>query len=619
LFCMGRIIQLLKLQWIFLFLCPFLLSREARSQDTVNYQVSFPNRIHHEAEISLTLKNIRIDSLFFRMSSSSPGRYAPHQFAKNIYGVKARNSEGQEIGLFKTHPDQWLIPEHDGNITLIYTLFADHPDGTYAGIDRDFALLNMPASLMWVENLENTPILLEITIPENSSWKIETQLFPTRKPNRYTAPDLCYLMDSPVVLGDFELDTIAFSYPNDTDPLIRILYDPPVDEVTRMNYTEMIRKIVLEQKAVFGEFPEFDTGSYIFLNNYDPAFENDGMEHRNSTLITSSTRLPGNEKKLIRSVAHEFFHAWNVERLRPESLEPFNFTHPNMSGELWFAEGFTSYYGHLSCRRAGIYSNLDFLDKLSGTLNYIMNVPGRKAGSPVYMSQMAPFIDASVWIDEMNVNNVYISYYDYGMAIGLALDLTLRSLNKGISLDDYMKYLWLKYGRDEVPYTLNDLRDALTEITGNRIFSGDFFNRYILHNNLPDYHKLFALAGFDLITKDSSRAWTGYHQFDFYENRALLLTYPLDGDPLYLAGIEKGDELLSLDSTPLHGRDQMDQILRQHLSGDTLQVEFRHHQKILASSIILQPNPELIIRPNPDISQAQQNFRTAWLSSRVTP
>jgi predicted metalloprotease with PDZ domain len=604
---------------LLVFYLAILIGFKINAQDTLYYKISFPNHIHHEAKITLSLKNIKDDSLIFRVSSSSPGRYAPHQFAKNIYDMHGVNSEGKAIEIFKIEPDCWLIPDHDGTISLTYTLFADHPDGTYAGIDRDFALLNMPASMLWWDQGIQLPIILEFVIPEESTWRIGTQLKSLQNPNKFLAPNLDYLMDSLVILSDFNEDTLYFSDTDRISQQIRIIYNPQVDEKTSVIYTDMIRKVVLEQQAIFGELPSFDFGSYIFLNNYGAGYKDDGMEHRNSTLITSYLRLPGNEKELIGSVAHEFFHCWNVERIRPESLEPFDFTQANMSGELWFAEGFTSYYASLTCRRAGIYSNEDFLSEISNTLNYVMNIPGRNAGSPVYMSQMAPFIDAAIWIDEMNVNNVYISYYNYGMVIGLALDLALRSLNKEISLDDYMRFLRMKYGRNEIPYHMSDLRNALIEISGDPVFANSFFEKFIFRNELPDFQMLLSHAGFDLKLKHSFRSWLGYHQFDFSQTKARLLTYPLKADPLYLAGIEKSDEILTLDALPINSYEMLEQTLTDHLPGETLRVEFLHFDDLISSKIILQQDPTLTILSKNQLSKKESIFRESWLSSRIKP
>ena len=151
--------------------------------------------------------------------------------------------------------------------------------------------------------------------------------------------------------------------------------------------------------AVFGGLPRFDYGTYTFISCYRPNCAGDGMEHRNSTSLTSSASIAQASAQLLGTVSHEFFHAWNVERIRPAALEPFDFSDANMSGELWFAEGFTSYYGPLVIHRAGLTSTAQYARQISGAVNTLTTHPGRRFFGPVGMSQQAPFVDAAASID----------------------------------------------------------------------------------------------------------------------------------------------------------------------------------------------------------------------------
>ena len=163
------------------------------------------------------------------------------------------------------------------------------------------------------------------------------------------------------------------------------------------------------------------------------------MEHRNSTVMTSQRSIAEGRDALLDTVAHEFFHSWNVERIRPASLEPFALTDVNMSGELWLAEGFTNYYGSLATVRSGVASFEDFVANLEDTINAVVRSPGRRVRSAVEVSRMAPFVDAAVWNDRTNFGNTYLSYYTWGEAIASGLDLTLRSRSGGrVTLDDFM-------------------------------------------------------------------------------------------------------------------------------------------------------------------------------------
>ena len=185
--------------------------------------------------------------------------------------------------------------------------------------------------------------------------------------------------------------------------ILNSFYESELDD-----YTKWVQDIVEEQKAIYGELPAFDFGKYTFLCSYNPWVYGDGMEHRNSTICSSKGNLYRHRVQLIGTISHEFFHAWNVERIRPKSLQPFAYDKANMSGELWFAEGFTSYYTGLVLCRAGIRAPESFVRGLSNNINYITNYTGRKYRTPIQMSQHAPYVDAANSNDPNNFNNTYV-------------------------------------------------------------------------------------------------------------------------------------------------------------------------------------------------------------------
>ena len=194
------------------------------------------------------------------------------------------------------------------------------------------------------------------------------------------------------------------------------------------------------------------------------------MEHRNSTFLVSPSPLSGNRSAHLASVSHEFCHAWNVERIRPASLEPFNFEDANVSGELWMAEGFCNYYGSLVLRRSGLMSVRDYARDITDALSTVITAPGRKSRSVIEMSQLAPLVDGAGIVDRSVPSGSYVSYYTWGEALGVGLDLMLRDRSDGrVTLDDYMRALWQRFGRSaarrtgyvDSPYTLADLKSVL--------------------------------------------------------------------------------------------------------------------------------------------------------------
>ncbi|MEX0648555.1 MAG: hypothetical protein WEA56_13375 [Balneolaceae bacterium] len=181
-----------------------LLTVQVHAQTQTRYEISFENAVHHEAEISIHFINLEEKTLEIRMSRTSPGRYALHEFAKNVYNVKAVDGEGNELEVIRPNPHQWDVSGHDGEVTFQYTLFANRGDGTYSQVDETHAHLNIPATFAWARNYEHRPIQVTFNVREDLNWKVATQL-EHLEGNTYHAPDFYYFMDSPVEIADFHL------------------------------------------------------------------------------------------------------------------------------------------------------------------------------------------------------------------------------------------------------------------------------------------------------------------------------------------------------------------------------------------------------------------------------
>ena len=290
------------------------------------------------------------------------------------------------------------------------------------------------------------------------------------------------------------------------------------------------------------------------------------MEHRNSTVIPSTRSLAkGGMRGNIGTVSHEFFHCWNVERIRPKSLEPFDFEEANMSGELWFAEGFTSYFDDLSLCRAGLMSPEDYINGLMGTFNYVWNSPGRQFFNPVEMSAQAPFVDAATSVDPVNRVNTFISYYSYGSMLGLALDLSLRE--KGLNLDDYMKLVWTNFGKPEKPYTVEDLHHTLNNYAGTD-FGDYFFGHYLYKSDMPDMKRLLNNVGVSL-TQDKSKV-----SFGAYLQNGLIAENTIMGSSAYLAGLENGDKIIKVGEVLINDLVDLNALLNTYKPNDVVTIIF---------------------------------------------
>lgn len=554
---------------------------------TNSYSISFENAVHHEALVVGTFPQISSDTLSLRMSRTSPGRYALHEFAKNIYKFSATDSKGNALNITRSNPYEWKVTGHDGAVNISYTIFANRGDGTYSQIDETHAHLNIPATFMYAPSLKTRPIEVDFHPREDLNWKIATQL-PLLKGTTYSAPNLYYFMDSPTELSNHKMREFTV----DGQTIKLALHDPGTNEEAD-TYFEKVKKVVLAEKAVFNELPNYDYGHYTFLACYIPNACGDGMEHRNSTVITSTRTLAnGGMERTIGTVSHEFFHSWNVERIRPKTLEPFNFETVNMSGELWFAEGFTSYYTNLILCRAGLITPSQYVEGLSGTFDYVWNSPARQFFNPIEMSYQAPFVDAATSVDPVNRENTFISYYSYGSVLGLALDLSLRE--KDLNLDDYMKLIWYTYGKTEVPYTIKNLHESLNTYAGKE-FGDMFFEHYIYQSEMPFYKALFKSVGISL-SQDKDAAYFGASVSITDALTGRIQSNPNIDDPAYKAGLDKGDTITSINRKAFPPGIRFDAFIKEKFQpGETVAITFERNGAKKSAEVILATDPTYMI------------------------
>ena len=534
-----------------------------------------------------------------------------------MYNVRAEDAEGNPLDITRPNPHQWDVHGHDGTAIIHYTLYADRADGTYAQIDPSHAHLNIPATFMFARDHDDWPIRVTFHPPDDAGWNVATQLFPTDDPMTFTAPDLQYFMDSPTELSAFSLRSWTVPRVHEEgDYEIRLAIHHAGTEAEVDAYAEMVKKVVDQQIAVYGEPPAFDGGTYTFIADYLPWASGDGMEHRNSTILSSTGSLENNALGLLGTVSHEFFHAWNVERIRPAALEPFDFEEANMSAELWFAEGFTSYYTPLFIRRAGLTTDADYARSISGGLNFVINSPARAIFNPMEMAMQAPFADRASSADPMNFANTFISYYTWGSVIGLNLDLTLRG--RGLTLDGYMRHVWQKHGKPEIPYAVAGLEIALAEYSGDEAFATDFFDRYVRDGQVPNYAELLAQAGFLLRKRNPDGAFLGLVNLDYDDESATVASNTIIDSPLYLAGLDRGDKILELDGKVLISDEVWQSVKDSHKPGDSIMVTYTQRGERKTASMEIVEDPRLEVVPfedaGMDLTDEHREFRQSWLN-----
>ncbi len=607
-----------------LLLCAFLLASTVsfHAAAPIRYRFTFPEPQHRWMQVEASFSELGIGTLELRMSRSSPGRYSLHDFAKNVYDVHAFAADGREIQTTRPDPYGWNVTGHGGSVTVKYKVFGDRVDGTYLAVDTTHAHINMPSAIMWAHGLDDRPATVIFEQPAGMTWQVATQLHPGSTPLEFTAPNLQYLMDSPSQFGPVSIRQFTAG-----GRTFRFSLHHTGTAAELDNYVKDVEKIVRQEGAIFGEYPDYEPGSYTFLADYLPYASGDGMEHRNSTVISAAGSIAANRGSLLDTVAHEFFHCWNVERIRPKGLEPFDFDRANLSGELWLAEGFTQYYGPLAMHRAQLEDLSSTARTFARLIESVAQNSGHLVRSAEQMSQMAPFIDGGRSIDKTNWSATVTSYYPFGGAIALAMDLTLRDRSDGkISLDDFMRAMWKRYGKQtggregyvDHPYTIADAEAALASVAGDQTFARDFFARYVQGHDVADYGRLLARAGFTLRKRNPGRAWLGDLSLESREGWRVGALVPPTW-PIYAAGIDEDDELQQLDGQRIAGGGDIATILQRHKPGDRVAVVFVDRTgapKTASITLAEDPYTDVVPVEAAALTAAQKTFRESWLGAK---
>ena len=597
------------------------------------YTLSFPEPRHRWMQVQLDVPDVT-GTLRLRMSRTSPGRYSLHEFAKNVYDVAALDADGRELAVPHVAPHTWEALGRGGLLRIRYRVFGDRLDGTYLAIDETHAHINVPAALMWAEGRELNPVVVRIEVPADRDWRVATQLFETDDPFEFTAPNLHYLIDSPIEISAHARHTFVAESPSSAGgapPTIALALHHEGSAGDAEAFVEGLRLLVREQAAVFGEYPPFARHTYTFIADYLPWAIGDGMEHRNSTILTHHDTIATNRPTLLATAAHEFFHGWNVERIRPRSLEPFRLLDFNVSGELWLAEGFTSYYETLTLLRSGVIGLDEALRTFGDRISQVRTSPALRHRSADEMSRMAALWDRAPRADRTSLDHTFLSYYTHGAALAMGFDLTIRERTGGArSLDDFMRAMWRAHGRPAsrvpglvaAPYTLDDVRRHLGEVSGDPPLADALIDRFVLGRGVMEFEPLLALAGLRLRPIAPDRASLGPMTFEPSPRGVRLASLPAPGSAAEAAGLAQDDVVLMLGNRAVGRPSDLTRALASHRPGDevTLQVQRRSEQQPRPVSVRLEQEQGLelvtVESAGGEPDRRQRAFRDEWLSTK---
>jgi predicted metalloprotease with PDZ domain len=614
-----------------LLILPLIVAGQTTTQTSpvdISFTVSMPRPHTHLFDVDIAIKrttNGPPEELLI-MPVWTPGSYLVREFERQVQDFAAADVAGQPLKWEKTNKNTWRILTNgarDWHAT--YRVYANELSVRTSELNSAHAFWNNANLLMYLEGFLKSPATVRVIAPD--VWKVATGLpgVPGQK-NTFRAENFDVLYDSPFEASNFK--TLVFNVKGIPHRIVidgEGNYDPE-----RMRRD--VQKIVETQVELMGgEIPYRD---YTFILHLR-ANAGGGLEHLNSTALgyprfgfriqtgeraTSSAPNPNDAPErdyrgFLSLVSHEFFHLWNVKRIRPDALGPFDYTKENYTKLLWVAEGITDYYADLALRRAGLITQPEFLAATARSIQSLQGTPGRLVESAEESS-----FDA--WIkyyrqDENSVNS-QISYYEKGAILGLLLDLEIRKRSKGAkSLDDVMRYLYTEFFKKDRNYTPADFQKACELMAGASL--EDFFSRYVRGKEELDYNSALEAVGLRLETNAAGSSNIAADRVFFgadlvQEDEKLVVRHVYAGSPAYEQGLNTDDQIVALDNMRVT-RNFLNARLAEKKPGDLVNLTIFRFDDLSTLLIKLGERREGTYRivPIPTQTELQKRILREWL------
>lgn len=583
---------------------------------SITYRLSMSRPMSHLFEVEILIElpdQLKDKPLQFQMAKWSPGRYGVFDFAKNVQEFRAN------AAVTRIDDQTWSVaPRGNTTLTVSYKVFGNDLSGTFSQLDTRHANYNGASIFMYIVGHKPDPVKLTIQAP--AGWKIVNGY--THRPGQteWRFPNWDVLIDTPTEIApDWTQDTFEV----DGKKYHVVVHSFGPEGGKRPALVRDIEKIVRAQVAMWG-VPEFE--EYTFMLHFAADDRSgDGMEHLTSTQIIQPGALaePGVYERALGTVSHEFFHVWNVKRLRPQELGPSDFTRPLATRSLWIAEGFTNYYGHLMLRRAGLWDDERFLNQQAETIERIESAPGSRLMSAEESSLSAPFIDRATHSQATNLQNTSISYYPKGQLIGMVMDLLVRGRTKGkTSLDDVMREMYQEFylkspnssyylrGRGYQP---EDLERIISRRSG--VDFSDFFKRQVRDVEVLPYDEAFAYVGLRLVKTQAKEPFDAGLSIEFEDPRTAIIENVRNNSPAEDAGLQSNDQIVLLGGREVT-KDSWLKTLARFKSGDSVPVTVKRDRRTIKTNIVLgQPERfEYEIEEKKNATVEEKTMRARWLS-----
>ncbi len=563
----------------------------------IRYTITSNDPVSHVYDVTITVDKPAAEGQVFSLPAWIPGSYMVREFAKNIVRLHAE-SGGKKVAVKKLDKHTWKAAACTSALTLSYQVYAWDLSVRTAHLDQTHGFFNGTSVFLAAQGFEQGRHVVDILRPEGDAfkrWRVATAM-PELKARRYgfgtyVAQNYDELIDHPVEFGDFALASFkAHGVPHD------VVITGQVPNLDMARLCDDLKKICEAQIAFFEpKSKRAPMQRYVFMtlavgDGYG------GLEHRASTaLICARADLPVKGKPeqtdgyrtYLGLCSHEYFHTWNVKRIKPAVFAPYDLRQENYTSLLWLFEGFTSYYDDLFLVRTGVIDTDAYLNMLSKTVTGVLRGSGRKKQSVAESS-----FDAWVkyYRQDENAPNAIVSYYTKGSLVALGLDLTIRTQTRGRrTLDDVMRGLWNRYGRDfyegggqGVPE--EGILALLEELSGADL--GRFFERCI--KGTEDVPLAELLPGFGVsygdATPKDAKPWLGARIAKDGGDAKLASVY--EGSPAAHAGLSVGDKLVALDGlrVPASGPDG---LLSRYRINDTVRVHAFRRDELMEFAVRL--------------------------------
>ena len=560
----------------------------------IDHTVTLKDTASQQFHITTQIQNINQPRLDLSLPTWAPGWYTVENYFKNVLRFRITDSKGNVLPHTMSKKQTWNVDTRGlREIKVDYDYEATTLALNQAKITKDFAFFQGIELFLQAEGHRDEPSTVHFQIP--AGWKLISALKETSDPTTFTADNYDALVDAPTEMGNFDVTKF------EVEGKPHYFVATPAggfNAQKAQRFTEMMSGVVRADNAMFGGLP-YD--KYIMFYFFLPAESNasGALEHLNAFVSFSQPADVATPEGMIGTAAHEYFHLWNVKRIRPAEMWPYDYSRENETPLLWVSEGFTNYYGNLARFRAGLLTRENFLNTVGSAAAGIESEDARNYISPAESS-------VSTWAGYDTPVAFGISYYTQGQNLGALLDLSILNDTDGKrGLDEVMRTLYNDFYKRGRGFTTEDMISVINKLTKKDYH--DFYRRYVFGTDVPIYDQIFGFAGYRINKTEQPSPDFGF--FGRFRNGGLIVNFVQANSPATVAGLRLGDVITKIDGQPVVG------FALNSLAGKTVKLTVVRRDEEISIPMTVGSRTvkawELMSVSNP--SKQQMRIRDAWL------